>query len=218
MTNIKYNGRDYFAVEIGGKITVAKSSDGGLDIFSLPRMKDAKGAEVFVKSYAISSNPVSPYIYPTRVTIGGNQHEKTNAAPQGTFNQPVTYTEPLKLVNDSLSFMVHNNDAVNDIDVYYYFMLYSSKPINQEGCEYSILEQQAAGALATEATLAALNLKVTACNTGAVVVASGAITETNSSSIKSSVSAMRNLASGTYHTEVSIKLTLNQAEQRIDEF
>jgi len=37
--------------------------------------------------------------------------------------------------------------------------------------------------VATEATLTSLNNKVTACNTGAVVVSSGAITETNSGTI-----------------------------------
>jgi len=49
---------------------------------------------------------------------------------------------------------------------------------------------------ATQTTLAALNGKVTACNTGGVVVTSGAITETNSAAIKTAVELIDNAVSG----------------------
>ena len=49
---------------------------------------------------------------------------------------------------------------------------------------------------ATQTTLAALNGKVTACNTGGVVVTSGAITETNSAAIKTAVELIDNAISG----------------------
>lgn len=49
---------------------------------------------------------------------------------------------------------------------------------------------------ATQTTLAALNGKVTACNTGGVVVTSGAITETNSGAIKTAVELIDNAISG----------------------
>ena len=79
------------------------------------------------------------------------------------------------------------------------------------------IAKESGGNLATIAgDTTSIDGKITACNTGAVVVASGAITETNSGTIASNTGAVRNLRSATYYTEASIKITLNQAEQRID--
>jgi hypothetical protein len=272
MTNIRYNGKEYYAVEIGGKITVVKNSDGGLDLFTLDRMIHAADTDLYVKSYAVSSSPVSSDIYPTRVIIGGSQHGKSNAAPQGTFLQPVTYSEPLKVTNNKLSFSVHNNNATTDIDVYYYFLLYSEKYIDQQNQEYPLIGEHGPGGLNLESTQVAVAASVASLDTkegvtgeaadvdgaragqlryiGEAGEASRALlatidadtgniaTSTGSLDTKEGVTGeaadvdgaragqlryigealdkMRNLASGTYHTEVSIKLTLNQAEQRID--
>lgn len=62
----------------------------------------------------------------------------------------------------------------------------------------------------TNAGITSIDGKITACNTGAVVVSSGAITETNSGDIKTAVEAINTkLASGTVIGDVNLGATDN---------
>ncbi len=73
----------------------------------------------------------------------------------------------------------------------------ASTPVVLTAAQLSTLTPPAAiTGFATESTLSSLNGKVTAVNTGAVVVASGAITETNSAAIKTAVETIDNAIAG----------------------